>query len=504
MKILKFIPFILYGINTNSSIIMNNKSILIHYNQIQSRSNTIGFRGDTISNKRAIVWSGEKVEFQYTSETQQGSNQFCIWNEWYFKYENNLNTKYDNKQYNEYINWECLNFWGNDSKNGNSHNIKNKLVIESVNQNNEGFYNLQYNYKSGGTLGIQNHIFSAYPFQLIVIPNDISASIVADKLRLYYGEKLSLSIKFNNNIYKYIDANLLSVTYQWKVKINNQWINLANNENEINNLILEPGNYKFLAEINFHITDENNIYKPIDLNIKTKDVDINVLDNININIENSTLIDNFINLKSIVYYKNSITIDQNLIDWAWYKYNYEGSKYEFYSTNNQISINLYQQSKFIFKASTLDQKETKWSNEFIINEPIITNDLNILINDFDYCSSYDYIVYDENNEIYEHNEKNNELLNISFKSSGIYKVCINENNGNQVWQLIEINNQNNEQLPETPEVPNEPNDEIIEEEVKNNSPIYKQPWFYIIIAASSILLIILIIWLIKYLKNKKN
>lgn len=500
MKILKILPFIVSAFNSNSYVLTNNENTSICMNFPQSRANTVGFRGDFAENKRAIVWSGEKIEFQYKSETQQGANQFCIWNEWYFKSENNLEMKYDNKSYNEYINWKCLNFWGDDSKNGNSHNIKNKLIIESVNQEHEGFYNLQYNYKSGGTLGIQNHIFSSFPFQLIVVPKNINANISANKSKLYYGETLSINLLFDdNNIYKYIDSNLLLVTYQWKVNINGQWIELANSENQINNLILDPGHYKFYVEVKLDITNDNNIYNPADMNITSNIIDINVLDNINIKVENVSINDSAINLKSLIYYKNSITTDQHLIDWAWYKYNYENSKYEFYSTNNQISIDLYNSSAFIFRASTIDNKETKWSNEFIVKNPIIIHELNLLINDFDYFNNYSYLIYDSNNNIYKNeNVNNNQPINLIFDSSGIYKICINQEDGKQIWQLIEIKD---EEKDEELENPNLPENEIQEE---NKTPIYKEPWFYIVIAASSILLIILIIWLIKYWKNKKN
>ena len=155
---------------------------------------------------------------------------------------------------------KCLNFWGDDLKNQNSHNIKNALVLQSVSYANEGFYNLQYNYKSGGTLGIQNHIFSAYPFRLCVVPNNIAVNLTASKTNISYGEKISLKLSFvDENIYKYIDANLLFVNYKWKVFMNNKWIELANNGNQILDISLDPGDYKFQVEINCKITNENNL-----------------------------------------------------------------------------------------------------------------------------------------------------------------------------------------------------------------------------------------------------
>ena len=55
MKILKILPFIVSAFNSNSYVLTNNENTSICMNFPQSRSNTVGFRGDFAENKRAIV-----------------------------------------------------------------------------------------------------------------------------------------------------------------------------------------------------------------------------------------------------------------------------------------------------------------------------------------------------------------------------------------------------------------------------------------------------------------
>ncbi len=105
MKLIKLLPYLSYSLSFSNSII--NSSNQIELNNIQPRSNTVGFRGDSINNKRAVVWAGDNVEFKFNSETQNGSNQFCIWNEWYFYQDHNLNSNFNNNSYDQYKSWSA-------------------------------------------------------------------------------------------------------------------------------------------------------------------------------------------------------------------------------------------------------------------------------------------------------------------------------------------------------------------------------------------------------------
>ncbi len=396
---------------------------------------------------------------------------------------------------------KCLNFWGDDLKNQNSHNIKNALVLQSVSYANEGFYNLQYNYKSGGTLGIQNHIFSAYPFRLCVVPNNIAVNLTASKTNISYGEKISLKLSFvDENIYKYIDANLLFVNYKWKVFMNNKWIELANNGNQILDISLDPGDYKFQVEINCKITNENNLYNPEEKNINSEIINIHVSDNLKLNVSTSINNDNSINLESTIYYKNEISDDSNLINWAWYKYNKENKKYNLYSANKKIKIDLNNESSFIFNASSKDGKEIIWSNQYFIKPIINTASKQITIDDFDYINEYSYTVYDSNNQIYQSIDLvSNKSITLNIENQGTYKICINTKNGDQIWRLIVFNNEN--QNSNTNDELNQGNDE---EQIKNKKPFYKQPWFYVLIGISSVTILVLIVWLIIYFKKRNT
>lgn len=491
-------------------------------NIIQPRSNTVGFRGDSAINKRAIVWSGDSVSFQFKSDTQNGSNQFCIWNEWYFKNTTDINSNFNNANYDEYISWECLNFWGNDSKNNNTHNIKNILTIQNVNPSNQGFYNLQYNYKSGGTLGVQNHIFSSYPFQLIVVPNDINFELKTTKSNVVYGERISLWVDANYNLQNYIDSNAISVSYNWEVLYKDKWNTLLNNTNKINEIILEPGNYKFKVNINVSICTENNMYKPIDLNITTNTIDVIVENNLGISEPIYKLKDEKLYIDFNVIYNSNIIDNLNFINYGWYLFNIDLQEWELYNNQKTLIINLNKSNKYMFKCSTNDGVETVESGNIIIFDPYKSIDGNVkFINNID--KNYEYKLIDSQFNIIHSGKilKNEFIPEYKHNNNEKLYLWIKDEDNNQYWQLINIdiptnndnnanndnnyNNANNDnQKPGTPPTNEETTNEETPETINNQKPFYKQTWFLIFISICGLGLILLITWIFIHLKKKKN
>lgn len=496
---------IITNIMVNTKIISPEIAMLHSNNFIQSKSNTVGFRGDGPTNKRAIVWTGDSVSFQFKSETQNGSNQFCIWNEWYFKNSTDINLSFNNANYDEYINWECLNFWGNDSKNNNSHDIKNILTIKNVNLSNQGFYNIQYNYKSGGNFGIQNHIFSSYPFQLIVVPKDINFELKSTKSNLVYGERISLWIDSNYNLQNYIDSNIISITYNWEVLYQDKWKSLVNNTNEIRDIFLEPGNYKFKVNIKISICEENNIYKPIDLNITSNTIELIVNNKLGLSEPIYKLKEEKLYIDFNVIYNSHIIDNLNFINYGWYIFNIDLQEWELYNNQKTLIINLTKSNKYMFKCSTTDDFETILSEEIIILEQYKSMDGNVkFTNNFD--KNYEYKLMDSQFNIINSGKllKNEFIPEYKHNMNEKLYLWVKDEDNNQYWKLINIEIFSNNDNNDNSESSTPPTNEETSETINNKKPFYKQSWFLILITICGFGLILLIIWVFIHLMKKKN
>lgn len=502
MKILKSITYLLGFTNSWNPELLTEKTILNP--QIDTRANTVGFRGDTTENKRIITWSGEEIRMKFTTETQQGANQFCIWNDWYFLASNELLVKKDYLNYNDYNSWKCLNFWGDDSKFQNSHNIKNELIIPNVQIINQGFYNLQYNYRTGGTLGIQNHIFSSLPFHLIVIPKNISINISSNLNNLKYGETVDIYSSINNdsnNIQNYIDSGILQCEYTWQTYNGNEWVTLANKSYKIENLLLEPGNHKFQLSVNAKIINDNNALKPKSMIFKSNIIEININQNLQLSPPELKLLENNIQIKYLIYYNDQTSLDKNVIDYGWYRFNSDSQIWELYSNENVILLDASSSNKFCFRAKTLNGLENIDSNIINLQTNIIQHELTVKIEDFNYTSGYEYTVYDSSNQIVNNNyiNTNTELI-YRFENFGKYKILIKDNNGDCYFYNINLVENTN---IETPQEPDQPNNEDNENQDELQTPFYQQTWFYILISSLVGIIVLLILWLVyKKIKNK--
>lgn len=492
LKILTYFIGLGNPINFNNFEIQNNINTLIDL-----RSNSVGFRGDTIENKRLITWSGENVRLKFETLTQQGSGQFCIWNDWYFLNSNDLLNDKNNLSYNEYVSWKSLNFWGDDSKNQNSHNIKNELILNNININNQGFYNLQYNYKTGGTLGVQNRIFSALPFHLIVVPKNIKLELVTNNFNLNYGEQVSIKANIICNdidFQNYIDSNIVKVQYNWNVYNGDKWVELDNNSSTLNNLNLIPGNYKFLVNVILEITNENNCLEPKTLELNSNELSICINQNLKLSDPIWTINNKKLNINYNIYYHDEIVFDKNIINYGWYKY-LSDDKYVKINSNLNLYIDLKESNKYFFQASTINNLEHLSSNIINVKPLIQQSERKILLDDFSYKTNYYYILYNDAGEIIKkENVKDHQPFQYNFDNNGEYILLIIDNNGNHTWQMINI-------LDDVADNNEGDNDVIIPIE---KTPFYKQSWFYIIIGLSGVLLIIFVIWLVVYKIKKRN
>lgn len=351
---------------------------------------------------------------------------------------------------------------------------------------------------------MQNHIFSSYPFQLIVIPKNINVELKTTKYNLLYGEKVSLCVDINYNLQNYVDLKVISILYSWEVFYKNEWKTLINNTDKINEIILEPGNYKFKVNINISIDKENNISNPIDLNLTTNTIDIIVQKKLTISepiykLEDKKLYTNF----DITYNKQVID-NLNFINYAWYLFNVDNQEWELQISEKVLSINLTKSNKYIFRCSTNDNLETIWSKIITIFEPYNSTDgcIKFTIN---LSQNYEYKLIDSKFNIIRNGNilKNEFIPQYQHKKNEILYLWIKDDNDNQYWQLInieiEINNDNNENQPNV-----KPPIEELPEIIDSKKIFYKQTWFLIFIIICGFGLILLIIWIFIYLKRKKN